>query len=53
MKKNNETQIEEKNFFQKRLYNNNKLLKINHKTISLSSNYNFKNKIKKLQKKKN
>ena len=52
MKKNNETQIEEKNFFQKRLYNNNKLLKINHKTISRSSNYNFKNKIKKLQKKK-
>ena len=48
IKKNNETQIAEKNFFQKKLYNN-QLLKINNKTISLSSNYNLKNKIKKLK----
>ena len=52
MKNNNETQIAEKEFFQKRLYNKNKLLKINHKAISLSSNYNSKNKIKKLRTKK-
>ena len=51
LKKKNE-QFVQNNFFQKRLNNNNKLLKINHKTISLSSNYNFKNKMKKLQKKK-
>ena len=51
LKKNNE-QIVKNNFCQKRLNNNNNLLKINHKTISLSSNYNFKNKMKKLQKKK-